>query len=114
MFLHSSAYQTVVPQDLFNAFDEFASGALPPSRTLSQILGPWTEQSGYPVLRVVLRDNDAVITQVKTNHFLNRNHSKRLKFRIKRLVNRYFLIIVYSNMFTLCNAWNAYCARKVN
>lgn len=58
----------MVPQDLWNAVEEFAADALanlPETRTLTEIMDPWTLQSGYPVLRVTLRGADAVITQVK-------------------------------------------------
>lgn len=54
---------------MFDAFEGFATEALsniPEARTVTQILTPWTEQSGYPVLRVSIRDGDAVITQVGT------------------------------------------------
>lgn len=57
-----------MPQDLWNAFEEFATDALsavPEARTIAQIMNPWILQSGYPVLSVSLRDADAIITQVR-------------------------------------------------
>lgn len=69
-----SAFGTVVPQDLWDAMEEFATDALtslPEARNISQILNPWTLQSGYPVLNVVLRGADAVITQVRESYAIN-------------------------------------------
>lgn len=56
----------MVPDNLWNATQPYAANALsalPESRTLAQVMTPWTVQSGYPVLRVSLRNADAVITQ---------------------------------------------------
>lgn len=63
-----------MPQDLWDAVEEFATdalSALPETRTLTQIMNPWIVQSGYPVLNVSIRGADAVITQVR-----NKSHGR--------------------------------------
>lgn len=37
---------------------------LPDGKSLSEVMGPWTERAGYPVIEVAMSEVDAVITQV--------------------------------------------------
>lgn len=92
----SSAFGNVVPQNLWDAFEEFATEALlnvPEARTITQIMAPWTEQAGYPVLRVTLRDRDAVITQV--NYYQKNQFEDKIFKRLILINGNYFRLTFY-------------------
>lgn len=67
-YLKDNEYDTTVPQDLFNAFDEYYTGL----GNISSILKDWTEQVGYPVINIKLTNNGKSFT-VSQKRFLLRS-----------------------------------------
>lgn len=80
-----------MPQDLWNALQNYTGSSLPNNYRLEDVMSKWTEQPGYPVLQVALSGADAVITQVGV-------HSEFLKNKInirfgKCVRSRYILSV---------------------
>lgn len=56
------------PEHLWNAFENALFELKRPSfnnANVHTVMGPWTEQAGYPVVNVTKKDNSLVLTQVK-------------------------------------------------
>lgn len=67
---------TAEPEHLWNALQQFVpADALPTNRSLQEVINNWITTAGYPVVNVLSRGNDVVLSQVR-NYEYDNNHDK--------------------------------------